>query len=121
MLHRGGGVVPFRLSFTDTPGLGDSDSRFLDDEICTAIRNATRLDATAFFLYFIKAGESRNQRHIAAIKKLEKATGKELTAVVITNAVKMPAYGECSEKPIDETFRDLYKNLVSAWTSRTRN
>ncbi|XP_065846283.1 uncharacterized protein [Oscarella lobularis] len=121
VLHRGGGVVPFRLSFTDTPGLGDSDSRFLDDEICTAIRNAMRPDATAFFLYFIKAGESRNQRHIAAIKKLEKATGKELTAVVITNAMKMPQYGgECSDNPVDETFRDLYTDLVSAWTSRTR-
>ncbi|XP_065828432.1 uncharacterized protein [Oscarella lobularis] len=119
-LRIGGGAVPFRLSFTDTPGLGDSDARFSDNDICKAIKKSIRPDAAVFILYFIKNGESKNQRHIAAIEKLEKVTKRQITAVVITNAMKIPDYGECSKLPVAETFQNLHEELELAWTPRSK-
>ncbi|XP_065833140.1 uncharacterized protein [Oscarella lobularis] len=114
-----GGAAPFQLSFTDTPGLGDTKARFSDDDICKAIKKSIEPNAAVFILYFIKNGESKNQRHIDAIKKLETVTESQITSVVMTNATKMPDFGECSRLPVAETFRSLYKELELAWTPKT--
>ena len=71
-----------------------------------------------FILYFIKAGEKQNGRHITAIKELEKATGRKIDAVVLTNASKLPDFGECSGKPVKDTFDELRQELLSRWTTK---
>ena len=105
-------IVPFQLSFTDTPGLGDNGQMFSDDDVCATIKKSIKSDAAAFIIYFIKIGEKQNRRHIAAIEKLEKATEKNIDAVVLTNAMKLPDFRECSGKPVKDTFDELRQELL---------
>ena len=116
-LQIGSGAVPFRLSFTDTPGLGDSDARFPDDDICKAIKKSIRDNAIVFILYFIKKGERMNYHHIAAIKKLETVTKRQITAVVITNAMKLASIGEIIGCLSPDEM--LYEELKLEWTSHS--
>eukprot|EP00118_Oscarella_pearsei_P013503 m.108826 g.108826 ORF g.108826 m.108826 type:complete len:756 (+) comp37326_c0_seq12:857-3124(+) len=80
----------FQLSYTDTPGFGDSRNKFTDDQICSALKSAICDNAEVLVLYFGRADEGQNQIHITLITKVQKALGRNIDCVVLTNAATKP-------------------------------
>eukprot|EP00118_Oscarella_pearsei_P006801 m.31534 g.31534 ORF g.31534 m.31534 type:complete len:867 (+) comp31511_c0_seq11:260-2860(+) len=97
-----------QLSFTDTPGLGDSNEKFSDDEICSAVKRAIIDDAEVVVLYFARADESQNRMHITSIEKLQKTLGRNIDGVVFTHATTKPKLA-CS-------WEDHASHIQKKWT-----
>ncbi|XP_062522901.1 uncharacterized protein LOC134197568 isoform X2 [Corticium candelabrum] len=104
----------YKLSFIDTPGLGDNSCSGLTDEevckrICWATNPITKEENTQIMMvYFSTAPSSIDAKEIESIKMLEAATGLDLFCVVLTMA-RSPITSACLKW--DECKQDIKDSL----------
>eukprot|EP00118_Oscarella_pearsei_P012237 m.88542 g.88542 ORF g.88542 m.88542 type:complete len:781 (+) comp36581_c0_seq9:261-2603(+) len=99
----------FQLSFTDTPGFGDSRNKFSDDQICSALKEAVIDKAEVIILYFAKADEQQHSLHIKSIQKIQEALKRDISGVVCTRAATKPGFAT--------TWEDHAPEIKKNWSN----